>query len=85
MPNFDLQDVKKGLNLAKELELHFIKIDRSTVLVDLKIKLQLKNKMKMNQVSSTFFPLKEDKLGGSYLTVSINIEKLLNFAKVSLI
>lgn len=31
MPNVDLQDVKKGLNLAEELELHFIQTDHSTV------------------------------------------------------
>ena len=82
---FQFTRCEKGLNLAKELEFHFIKIDRSMVLVDLKIKLQSKNKVKMNHVSSTFFPLKEDELGGSYLTVSINIEKFLNFRKVFLI
>lgn len=31
VPNLDLHDVRKGLNLAKELELHFIQTDRSTV------------------------------------------------------
>ncbi|XP_063994254.1 tigger transposable element-derived protein 1-like [Diachasmimorpha longicaudata] len=31
VPKLDLQDVKKGLNLAKELELHFIETDHSTV------------------------------------------------------
>ncbi|GFQ88497.1 tigger transposable element-derived protein 1 [Trichonephila clavata] len=31
VPNLDLQDVKKGLNLAKELELHFIQTDHPTV------------------------------------------------------
>ncbi|GFR18153.1 tigger transposable element-derived protein 1 [Trichonephila clavata] len=31
VPNLDFQDVKKGLNLAKEFELHFIQTDHSTV------------------------------------------------------
>ncbi|GFQ86034.1 hypothetical protein TNCT_294021 [Trichonephila clavata] len=31
VPNLDLQDVKKGLSMAKELELHFIQTDHPTV------------------------------------------------------
>ncbi|GFR30532.1 hypothetical protein TNCT_245461 [Trichonephila clavata] len=42
VPNLDLQDVKKGLNLAKELELHFIQTDHSTV-SSAKFKRELRN------------------------------------------
>lgn len=42
VPNLDLQDVKKGLNLAKELELHFIQTDQSTVR-SAKFKRELRN------------------------------------------
>ncbi|KAF8789776.1 Tigger transposable element-derived protein 1 like protein [Argiope bruennichi] len=42
VPNLDLQDVKKGLNLAKELELHFIQTDHSTVR-SAKFKRELRN------------------------------------------
>lgn len=42
VPNVDLQDVKKGLNLAKELELHFIQTDHSTVR-SAKFKRELRN------------------------------------------
>ncbi|GFQ85656.1 tigger transposable element-derived protein 1 [Trichonephila clavata] len=40
--NLDLQDVKKGLNLAKEFELHFIQTDHSTVR-SAKFKKELRN------------------------------------------
>lgn len=40
--NLDLHDVKKGLNLAKELEIHFIQTDRSTVR-SAKFKRELRN------------------------------------------
>jgi hypothetical protein len=42
VPNLDLKDVKKGLNLAKELELHFIQADSSTVR-SAKFKRELRN------------------------------------------
>ncbi|GFT74795.1 tigger transposable element-derived protein 1 [Nephila pilipes] len=42
VPNLDLQDVKKMLNLAKELELHFIQTDHSTVR-SAKFKRELRN------------------------------------------
>ena len=42
VPNLDLQDVKKGLNLAKELKLHFIQTDPSTVR-SAKFKRELRN------------------------------------------
>ncbi|GFQ97926.1 tigger transposable element-derived protein 1 [Trichonephila clavata] len=42
VPNLDLQDAKKGLNLAKELELHFIQTDHSTVR-SAKFKRELRN------------------------------------------
>ncbi|GFU75444.1 tigger transposable element-derived protein 1 [Trichonephila clavipes] len=42
VPNLDLQDVKKGLNLVKELELHFIQVDHSMVR-SAKFKRELRN------------------------------------------
>jgi hypothetical protein len=42
VPNLDLKDVKIGLNLAKELELHFIQAVRSTVR-STKFKRELRN------------------------------------------
>ncbi|KAI4478905.1 hypothetical protein M0802_014483 [Mischocyttarus mexicanus] len=42
VPNLDLQDVKRGLNLAKKLELHFIQTDQSTVR-SAKFKRELRN------------------------------------------
>ncbi|GFT65965.1 hypothetical protein NPIL_578541 [Nephila pilipes] len=42
VPNLDLQDVKKRLNLAKELELHFIQTGHSTVR-SAKFKRELRN------------------------------------------
>ncbi|GFQ79082.1 hypothetical protein TNCT_562611 [Trichonephila clavata] len=94
--NLDLQDVKKGLNLAKELELHFIRTDHSTVrsaklrnclapyrmvLVELEKKLQSKTNVKMNQVRKTFCLLKEGELGDSYLIPRMSVERLHNFTK----
>ena len=42
VPNLNLQDVKKGQNLAKELKLHFIQTDHSTVR-SAKFKRELRN------------------------------------------
>ena len=41
--------------------------------------------VKFNQVKKTFWPLNEDKLGDSYLTVRMNEKKLYNFTKIFLI
>ena len=45
----------------------------------------MKTNAKMNQVRKTFYPIKEDELGDSYLTARMSAERLHNFTKVCLV